>query len=179
MNLKPVLIVLLMFSSLCISAEFVGGPKEQYKITLTSRYGKEELTFNQNIYESYKIPVYPNTETLYKLIKDNDNIDIVFKDSADNGCSSVAIFNIVYKVRRYYNYQGTKKTFKTFESLDAPYDKTTIILLGPRSGAKENQITVTGNKIYVEGIMMEGERCVGLERAADKLILTALNIQLK
>ncbi len=171
------LIVLLVASSMCVSTSLV-GPPEQHTITITSRYGNEEFTFNHNIYESYKVPVYPNTETLRQMIEEADEIDIVFKDSADNGCASVAIFNIVYKVRRYYNYQGVKKDFTSYETLDAPFDKTTIVLLGPRSGAEDDQITISDNKIYVEGETMQGNACVGLEKAADKLILTAMGVDI-
>lgn len=140
-------------------------------------YQDQKYYFSSDIYDTEKNVTLSNSADILLLLS-KGRLQIVFNGSSvkDFPYFTTTGYNIVFKMQQYSVYTQGKVLNVTTEVLEnATFDKPTILLRGPNSGATRTSISLLeSNVILVQGLS-EKE----LEMAGDRLVMLFLGINLK
>lgn len=161
-EMKNSFLMLLLFLCLCISTQQ----------PITKLYIDNNVyTFSIDIHKSLQVPV-KDEQNIRDVLLNSKYIEIVFNGTSnDNAYFAVVGFNIAYKLAKYRNSLNNPVNISAVEISNATFKNTSIVLLGPRSGAKRFGIHMSNLTIYVEGRNYEE-----LIMSGDKLILIVMGV---
>jgi|GEM_PF-1816485 len=181
------MIVSVVAISGCINQE---EPKKELR-----KFTKDgvEYIFNNNIYDSLNISIQ-DEQYVKASIDSAQSIIIAFNGSSleDNSYFSVVSYNVVEKLKNYFVYSKGQINID-FKAIDIEQNKTIpggatlIFLRGPNTGARGTSVYYDGNCIvnnvsiasFNSCIMVQGTDYKNFSLAADKLILSVLNVDVK
>ncbi len=132
--------------------------------------GNITYTFSVDIHKSLLVPVEHEKE-IRDLLLNSSYIEIVFNGTGkDNPYFASVGFNIASKLSIYRNQIGKPIEIKGVEIRNASSANTTILLLGPTTGARNCKVYLKNSHI----IVVEGRTYPELVMAGDRLMLLLL-----
>jgi hypothetical protein len=148
-----------------------------------------DYVFTSDIREAIQVPAN-NPQEIRGLLLQNYRINLVFdgSDAQDNAVIALAFHDITSKLTPYFISENISKEFAIYYYIDDQwydiqknqtekpelnkYNETTILILGPRTGATKTSVELEDRTITVQGTTREN-----LAKASDKLVLIVMGIE--
>lgn len=153
-----------------------------------AEFAGQLLNFRADLTEAAKTKVYPNEQALRSVLfsPNIEKITIAFIPQEDeNGVYGVVSYELAYKltiINKYYYQQILpieSLAVNRTEDLNPTEKEPIILLLGPKTGAKQTAVSIFGSLIILEGKDFSeiDRQYTDLDLAADKLLLVLMDIK--
>lgn len=180
-NKKHLFIIGIIFTIILISG---CAQKNPYQ----AEFAGQTLNFRADLSEAAKTKVYPNEQALQNVLS-NPNIEKIkiafIPQQEENGVYGVVSYELAYKltiINKHYYQQVLpieSLAVNSTNDLMVTEGEPVILLLGPKTGAKQTAVSVFGSMIILEGkdFSEEQRSYTDLDLAADKLLLVLMDIK--
>ncbi len=161
-------IVFIVLVALIITAAGCAEKKDE-KITEITIKG-QSYVFSEDIWETLKVPT--GSWTKINHILNDSEIQVVFDGTTtDNSYFAVVGYNIAFKLSRFRAWELREINFTTATLDNAIFDKPTVYMKGPNTGANETSVTIDNQTVIVQGTDFKN-----LTMAGDRLVLVVFEI---